>query len=345
MSIYIALLIMILTGVLGGIINYLLAGGPNDSKKTKLPNSIVIGIGATLLVPLFLQIAQSKILENLHDGWTKEEAKTDPLKNPAAVYRYIDTTKQKKDTILLAALQKDNNAASKPVPPSNNPFQNYFLFIAYCLLASTAGSRFINMLIDGVIKGEKLTQLESENKTLEKDIKKRTANSQLSQQQEHEKVKEQLIGENKTELEKNVMLDSGMSHTALPILPELPPVTHPDDPQKGRFGGKAKNNFRELKGEVTSSSTLNFYRVKIWVESTDPQNYPLNSDVIFYIHDSFSPSVFTYKPNEFKNGMAIENGILSYGAFTVGVITDNGKTLLELDLVDVPGAPKQFKER
>ncbi|HVF81750.1 MAG TPA: pYEATS domain-containing protein [Flavisolibacter sp.] len=65
--------------------------------------------------------------------------------------------------------------------------------------------------------------------------------------------------------------------------------------------------------------------MELWVESTDPVNHLLATDVIYYIHDSFSPPVFTYKPEEFTaDGKAIENKILSYGAFTVGVVTDNG---------------------
>ena len=48
---------------------------------------------------------------------------------------------------------------------------------------------------------------------------------------------------------------------------------------------------------------------------------------------------------KFKNGKAIEEEILSYGAFTVGVITDNGKTMLELDLAEDKSFPKEFRER
>ncbi len=135
------------------------------------------------------------------------------------------------------------------------------------------------------------------------------------------------------------------SHMSLPILPPLPPVIHANDPRKGRFGGKSENNFCRLLAEVNPSDVPNFYHVKLWVESTDPLTHPLQTEVIFYIHDSFSPSVNTYKPAEFTDGKAVEDELLSFGAFTVGVITDNGKTLLELDLADDSRFPKEFRER
>jgi len=37
--------------------------------------------------------------------------------------------------------------------------------------------------------------------------------------------------------------------------------------------------------------------------------------------------------------------VSAWGAFTVGVCADNGSTLLELDLSDVPDAPARFAER
>jgi hypothetical protein len=44
------------------------------------------------------------------------------------------------------------------------------------------------------------------------------------------------------------------------------------------------------------------------------------------------------------NGKA-ENKLISYGAFTVGVEADNGATRLELDLAELPDAPRIFRER
>ena len=348
MSIYIAIVIMIITGLLGGLINYLLPANEVDGKKQMhWINCTVIGAGATLLVPLFLQITQSRILDNMHDGWAKTESRDTAGIHPTIIFRYIDTANHKRDTLPVNTKNNhEGTAAGKATSTPDNPFQGYFLFIAYCLLASTAGYRFINMLVESVVKGERLTKLKNENEVLAKENAKRTANSQISQQQEHEAIKRQIMEEMTSEIKITAARHPGeIQEIQLPIIPELPPVIHPGDPQKGRFGGKAENNFRKLSAAVTASVISGFYKVKLWVESTDTTHHPLDSEVIYYIHDSFSPSVFTYKPAEFIDGKAIENDILSYGAFTVGVITDNGKTMLELDLSGDTSFSKEFRER
>src|SRR5882757_2219848 len=65
MSFPIILIVMLCCGLLGGLINYLLPANDNtDTGKKIRPGwqCILLGLGATLLVPLFLEIAQSKLL-------------------------------------------------------------------------------------------------------------------------------------------------------------------------------------------------------------------------------------------------------------------------------------------
>ena len=226
-----------------------------------------------------------------------------------------------------------------------NTLKNYLLFTAYCLVAAAAGFRFIDSVINSVVKEKENTELRNKNERLEKETEKRQANSQISQQQEDARIRTQMMEEKTEELKTTIASAGAIKEIKLPVLPQLPAVVHPNDPQKGRFGGKPENNFRRLNADVQRSSIPRFYHVKLWVESTDPVNHPLNSDVIFYIHDSFSPSVFTYKPEEFTEGKAVEDEILSYGAFTAGVLTDNGQTMLELDLAEQKNLPKEFRER
>jgi len=61
MSLSIIILIMLLAGFSGGVINFYLASNTDaDGKKIKDQMvCIIMGIGATILVPLFLEIAQS----------------------------------------------------------------------------------------------------------------------------------------------------------------------------------------------------------------------------------------------------------------------------------------------
>ncbi len=331
MSFCIMLLIMLGTGIIGGIVNYLLPGNNPDPKKFVKPplQCIVLGIGATLLVPLFLEIAQSKLMDDIRFDckWTATASDSSIVrKETVNIIAVKDTTgKLKSDT----TVSKEKNQKDGKTTTSNTG-KNYLLWAAYCLLAAAAGFRFINMLINNVVKEEQLSKANSEKAELKKLDDFRTKNAQKSQEKEDKDMRTELT---KEAINTRNNADEVNRVIEIPVLPVLPAVIHNDDPQKGRFDGKAESNDRKLSAKVSDSSLLDYYKVELTVESTNPDN-PLTTDVIYYIHDSFSPSVFTYKPIEFKNGKAIEDEILSYGAFTVGVITDNGKTMLELDLAE-----------
>jgi len=365
MSFPIIILIMLLAGVAGGTINYLLPSNTGDNKE-KIRNifaCLALGIGATILIPLFLEIAQSKLMDNVHYGWSLQKSECDCSK-PATDSLFLKVTVQS-DTLKNAASDTGKAGAAKSnikVAANKNeatitkdccvPIKNYFLFAAYCFLAAAAGFRFINSIMDSVLKDKQIAEAqkgkakaEDEKQVIEKENEKRVMNSQISQQQEEEKMRHALTQDKIKDVQvKGIMDIENLNAIAAPVIPVLPPITHKEDPQKGRFGGKSENNERKLSAAVKKSAIPDFYNVVLTVESTNPLS-PLNSDVIFYIHDSFSPSIFTYKPEEFKDGKVIEDEILSYGAFTVGVITDNGKTLLELDLAENKNFPKEFIER
>jgi hypothetical protein len=365
MSFPIIILIMLLAGIAGGTINYLLPSNI-DEKKEKIRNifaCLALGIGATILVPLFLEIAQSKLMDNVHYGWSLQKKECDCSK-PGTDSLFLKVTVQP-DTLKNALGDTGNAGTSKSkikIDGNKNeaavgkdccvPIKNYFLFAAYCFLAAAAGFRFINSIMDSVLKDKQIAdaqkgkaKAEDEKQVIEKENEKRVMNSQISQQQEEEKVRNELIQDRIKEVQiKGIMDVENLNTIATTVIPVLPAVTHPEDPQKGRFGGKSENNERKLTALIKTSAIPNFYNVVLTVESTNSLN-PLNTDVIFYIHDSFSPSIFTYKPEEFNEGKVIEDEILSYGAFTVGVITDNGKTLLELDLAENESFPKEFRER
>ena len=313
MSFPIILIIMLGCGLLGGLINYLLPANENTETGNKIRKKwqcILLGLGATLLVPLFLEIAQSKLLDGVYFSFDWQQ--------PVA-----------------SDVSQHTGSAGK----------NYLLYGAYCLLAAAAGFRFIELLINNVVKDQQISKQQSQISDLKKAKEKREQNSQISQQQEDEKVRTEIKESGLKEiLERGAVSPKAAAAIQISSLPILPEVTHPDDPQKGRFGGSPKRNGRTLKASVSESQRPNFYNVIITVESDNPTANPLNSDVIYYIHDSFSPSVYRIEPSAFKEGKAISE-ILSYGAFTVGAITDNGSTLLELDLSQDSSFPKIFRER
>lgn len=236
------------------------------------------------------------------------------------------------------------------------PLKDYLIFGAYCFLAAVAGPRFINNLLDGVLKDKQIATLAKDKKVATEEKEKAIEEKEkvIEEKEQVEKVKTKLTAQNQLaaendekvalEMAENTVVKTKGVDAVAPVNRIVPgPIIHEDDPQKGRFGGKSENNGRVLKAEVKKSSIPEFYHVKIWVESTDAAK-PLE-DVMFYIHDSFRPSVYPITKNEFVDGKAVDDDILSYGAFTVGAITDNGETLLELDLSEQPEFPKTFRER
>ena len=116
---------------------------------------------------------------------------------------------------------------------------------------------------------------------------------------------------------------------------------HKDDPQKRQWGEKSTNNYRQLTATVDPKLIPGLFRINLKVESTDPDNNPLQDEeiVLFALHDTFGdPPIRLVKV---INGRA-ELSLISYGSFTVGAITDKGNTELELDLADLPGVSEYF---
>ena len=330
MSFWILLLIMALSGCIGGIVNYLLPANNPEPKKFLNPihSCILLGLGATLLVPLFLEIAQSKLLDDIHFEWklkAPEKQAIESSKDTIKIVSFRDTStlKIKADTTIVKSKNTTPKTAAKE---SSNEGKSYLIWAAYCLLAGAAGFRFINMLIKNVVKEEEVNTLKNEKKQLLTEKKLEGQRDKIDALKEEQKVVSQMRGNN---------------ITAHVVMAAIGPVTVPEDPQKNRFGGLPFRNNRTLKAKVKESAIPNFYDVQIWVESTDPEHNPLKSDCVFYIHDSFRPSVYTVSPTD---NIAKSEDILSYGAFTVGVVTDNGNTLLELDLSEDKEFPKQFRE-
>ncbi len=113
---------------------------------------------------------------------------------------------------------------------------------------------------------------------------------------------------------------------------------HPDDPQKGRWGGTPSRLGRILRANVSEIST-DWFDVQVAVEATT--GAPLEGTVDFHLHPTFPKTVETVPV---KDGRAVLR-FGAYGAFTIGAVADEGRTKLELDLAQLPDAPRRFVER
>lgn len=122
-------------------------------------------------------------------------------------------------------------------------------------------------------------------------------------------------------------------------------VKNSDDPWKGQFENEAvkRDKARELSAEVlTIQGTQKWFFVRLIVKSISPKHKPLKGEVIFFLHPTF-PNHIRRVPVG-KNGVA-ELRLKAWGAFTVGVLTDDNKTKLELDLSELENAPMEFRSR
>jgi cellulose biosynthesis protein BcsQ len=114
--------------------------------------------------------------------------------------------------------------------------------------------------------------------------------------------------------------------------------TDPDDPQRGRWGQQSSTVNRALTAEVDALSD-DWFGITLTVEQTGSP--PLEGEVEFHLHPTFRPKVRRVRASD---GRATLN-LSAWGAFTVGVSADGGRTMLELDLAADPSFPKRFRER
>lgn len=121
----------------------------------------------------------------------------------------------------------------------------------------------------------------------------------------------------------------------------ITPGTESDDPWNGAFGKTSKSNGRELRATVTDKKGIpDWYTINLSVISTDAAK-PLSGRVQFFLHPTFKndrPRVTVG-----ANGRA-ELELTAWGAFTVGVLTEDG-VKLELDLAQLQSAPETFRGR
>jgi cellulose biosynthesis protein BcsQ len=112
----------------------------------------------------------------------------------------------------------------------------------------------------------------------------------------------------------------------------------PDDPQKGKWGGKSAVDGRALSAEVRSIND-DWFGVTLLVTGTPDK--PLEGSVEFHLHPTFARPIVIV---DVADGRATFE-VSTWGAFTVGATTDGGRTMLELDLSKNQSFPEKFRSR
>jgi len=118
------------------------------------------------------------------------------------------------------------------------------------------------------------------------------------------------------------------------------PVEDPDDLNKGKFGGRSRYKGWTLRGVVVETDEADWFHVSLTVTAPHTYRSP-DKGVRFHLHETFTRSTQTIQLRE--GAATLER--YAFGAFTVGVEAANGAIRLELDLADLPRAPRRFRER
>lgn len=269
-TVYSAIAIMLAAGTFGGVVNYYYYPRKGDIKNF-FPKCIIVGLGASFLVPLFLKLIQSKLFDDL--------STQDP--------------------------------------------KSFFIFGGFCLFASITSFKFISTLSDKVYKElEEVKQEASENR------------KRVEQAKDSMRAMKEVIAQGQASPD---MFKQVIDNVDLSAIDQVS-----DDPQKGQWGGKRKDNDREIKAElIPIDDDDDWYRIKLTVSSTSPSK-PLSGRVKFHLHPTFKPRV---REVPVVNGIA-EETVIAWGAFTIGAEADNGETRLEIDLADKDiKASDKFKSR
>jgi hypothetical protein len=126
--------------------------------------------------------------------------------------------------------------------------------------------------------------------------------------------------------------------------PEPAAVLHPDDPQKGRWGGLDTRDGRTARAILESVERDVFY-FSVTVESTDGSI--LEPPVIFHLHNSYRRSVVKIR-RIIDHRIARLGEWTATGVFAIGVQVKDATgdwISLELDLARLPSVPKRFLDR
>ncbi|RRB02856.1 YEATS-associated helix-containing protein [Larkinella rosea] len=319
---------MALAGLMGGLVNCFLPGSDDEPPKIWW-KCVLIGVGASLIVPVFLFLTQSKILDELVKHIPEK-----PVGDMTA--------------------EKIAEAISLKV-------KNYLVFFSFCTIAAISSTRFISSVSDRLMTELKkdLKETKQEVKEAKADVKetkqkvKETDQKVAETQQKAIKNRVTLQAVKKKIEETSAARKSSAKAVSSPatvsrggIMRGTAPsaVLFPDDPQRGLWGGKDVTNFKRLQATVVPiDDDEDWYTIRMEVVSTDPDQHPLTGTVTFHLHDTFVPD--TEEVVARNNRAVLEK--TGWGAFTIGAETEDG-TKLELNLADptvAPNIPETFRGR
>jgi len=119
--------------------------------------------------------------------------------------------------------------------------------------------------------------------------------------------------------------------------------TDQEDPWRGKFGDQSTADGKTLEAKVTPTSNPETFRVELVVRTLaqPPPESVIGKKTLFYLHPTFGPEP---RVSTLGDDGRAPLELYAYGAFTVGVVTEDGTTL-ELNLATLADAPDAFRSR
>jgi hypothetical protein len=123
----------------------------------------------------------------------------------------------------------------------------------------------------------------------------------------------------------------------------LPVAAHPDDPWQGRFGGSTEGGGVQLLATVSPLQSSQFFELVLEVKAVTPERAAelAGTTAVYFLHPTFGERP---RSVSFGSDGRAPLQLYAYGAFTVGVLLQDG-TKLELNLATIPNAPDLFRSR
>lgn len=114
-------------------------------------------------------------------------------------------------------------------------------------------------------------------------------------------------------------------------------VMFKNDPNRGRFGGRAERDGFRLEAEFSHTKSKNWATIHLAL--VGPSGF--DGAAVIYLHNSFKPPRYRYR---FKDGI-VRDKLTAWGGFTVAAWIPSHGVELELNLAEVEGAPRIIRER
>ena len=219
---------------------------------------------------------------------------------------------------------------------------NGLLLFSYCTLASISARHFITSITEQVFK--KIDTIKKDTESTKQELDKTKQDVEKAKSASQSTTNLALALNDAARLNTIDLLTAGPQQRTPPAVLNLTDAAlqatlQKDDPWKDLFGKVSEQNGRKLAAKLDPvEGQPGLAVISMTVTSTDAKK-PLTGKVQYFLHPTFQncmPEV------NVVDGKALLR-LISYGAFTVGVLCDNEATKLELDLAQIPGAWEPWK--